>query len=664
MTPLDPPQLDASQRATAASRLVGSPVARSHALDSTIERAERAVLAAQDPAGFWCYELEADCTIPAEYVLMMHYLDEIDRDLELRLARYLRGHQVAGKGWPLYAGGRFDLSCSVKAYYALKLAGDDADAPHMAAARSAILAHGGAARANVFTRIALALFGELPWRGVPFMPVELVLLPRWFPFHLDKISYWSRTVVVPLLILCSLRMRARNPRGISVRELFTVSPADEKHYFPTRSRLNGCLVWLSHIGRVLEPLIPKALRRRAIRTAESWFVERLNGTGGLGAIFPAMVNACEALDALGYPRDDPRCVTARDALTRLLVSRGDSMYCQPCVSPVWDTALACLALQECGEGKRPIRSQTSSAVDRALTWFKARQLLDHPGDWRIARPAIPGGGWPFQFDNDYYPDLDDTAVVLWALDRRGDVRDRFAIQRGITWICGMQSQNGGFAAFDADNTYYYLNEIPFADHGALIDPPTADVSARCVLALARVGGADPRCGAALPACLSYLRKEQEPSGAWFGRWGTNYIYGTWSVLAAFEAAGVDPHDEAVCRAAAWLKRVQRADGGWGEDNESYYDARTAGCADKSTSFHTAWALLGLIAAGEARSPEVADGIEYLVRTQRDDGTWYDEAFTAPGFPRVFFLRYHGYSQYFPLWALARYRNVLEERARS
>jgi squalene-hopene/tetraprenyl-beta-curcumene cyclase len=668
MTPLDPLQLDVSQRSADAVRLVGSAVPRLHTLSSAIELAENAVLAAQDAAGFWCYELEADCTIPAEYVLMMHYLDEIDTGLELRLARYLRAHQVAENGWPLYAGGRFDLSCSVKAYYALKLAGDDPDAPHMAAARSAILAHGGAARANVFTRIALALFGQLPWRGVPFMPVELVVLPRWFPFHLDKISYWSRTVVVPLLILCSLRKRARNPRGVSVLELFTAPPEHEKHYFPNRSRVNACLVALSHVGHALEPLIPGALRRRAIQAAEAWFVERLNGTGGLGAIFPAMVNACEALDALGYARDDPRCVTAREALKRLLVSRGDSAYCQPCVSPVWDTTLACLALQEAEEGANAVPSgasaHASKAVDRALTWLKARQLLDHPGDWRTARPDLPGGGWPFQFDNDYYPDLDDTAVVLWALDRRGDVHDQFAMNRGVTWLCGMQSRNGGFAAFDADNTYYYLNEIPFADHGALIDPPTADVSARCALALARLGAGDPRCGSALTACLSYLRKEQEPSGAWFGRWGTNYIYGTWSVLAAFEAAGVDPRDHAVRRAAGWLKRVQRADGGWGEDNWSYYDSRSAGRSETSTSFHTAWALLGLIAAGEVRSPEVAHGVQYLIRTQRHGGAWYDEAFTAPGFPRVFFLKYHGYSQYFPLWALARYRNVLEERARS
>jgi squalene-hopene/tetraprenyl-beta-curcumene cyclase len=666
MSPLDPFAPPVMERVADPVRSLGLIHGTPPALDNAIASAVRSLLSAQHASGAWCYELEADCTIPAEYVLMMHYLGEIDTALEARLARYLRSHQVAEDGWALYPGGAFDLSCSVKAYYALKLVGDDPEAPHMAAARAAILAHGGAARANVFTRIALAFFGQLPWRGIPFMPVELVLLPRWSPFHLDKISYWSRTVLVPLLILCSLKVRARNPRGVSVRELFTVAPEDEPHYFPTRSRLNACLVGLNHVGRKLEPLIPRALRRRAIHAAEAWFIERLNGHGGLGAIFPAMVNAVEALDALGYPPEDPRCVTAREALRQLLVVRGDGTYCQPCVSPVWDTALACLALQEVAEGTTAARPRSAeaclSAADRALAWLKERQLFDAPGDWRAARPGVPGGGWPFQFENDYYPDLDDTAVVLWAIHRRGDMRDSCALHRGLAWLCGMQSKNGGFAAFDADNTYYYLNEIPFADHGALLDPPTADVSARCALALGRLRGENDRYDSVLETCIAYLREEQEQTGAWFGRWGTNYIYGTWSVLTAFEEAGVAPDDPAVRRAAAWLKQVQRADGGWGEHNDSYLDPRGAGQAAASTSFQTAWAILGLIAAGEAHSREVARGVQYLLRTQCADGSWREEAFTAPGFPRVFYLKYHGYSQYFPLWALARYRNRLHTAA--
>jgi squalene-hopene/tetraprenyl-beta-curcumene cyclase len=650
MTPLDLPQSDSLRRADSIGASGAMRLQPTSALDVAVGRAERAVLAAQHADGYWCYELEADCTIPAEYVLMMHFFGEVDTALQERLARFLRAHQVAEHGWPLFSGGAFDLSCSVKAYYALKLAGDSADAPHMVAARTAILSHGGAARSNVFTRITLALFEQVPWRAVPFMPVEIVLLPRWFPFHLEKVSYWSRAVVVPMLILCSLKAKARNPHGGCVRELFTVPPEEVETYFPARSPLNAFFNGLSAAGRLLEPLVPKYIRNRALRAAEGWVVERLNGTGGLGAIFPAMVNACEALDVLGYARTDPRCVTARDALKRLLVDRGDTTYCQPCVSPVWDTALACLALHECG--------RSSAQIERALDWLKARQLLDAPGDWRASKPKLAGGGWPFQFENDHYPDLDDTAVVAWAMHQVDDLRHERSISRAVEWIRGMQSKGGGFGSFDVDNTHYYLNEIPFADHGALLDPPTADVSGRCTVALARVARTDGRYRDAVSECLAYLRREQEPSGAWFGRWGTNYIYGTWSVLVALEQAGVPHDDPGVRRAAAWLKDVQRPDGGWGEDNFTYFDSSLAGTARASTSFQTAWALLALMAAGEARAPEVARGVQYLMHAQKADGTWYDVEYTAPGFPRVFFLKYHGYSHYFPLWALARYRKLI------
>ena len=653
MTPLPPLESSGLQRAADPARAATGRAAASSALDAAVSCAASAVAAAQHRDGYWCYELEADCTIPAEYVLMMHFVGDVDPALQSRFASYLRARRVAGDGWPLYAGGAFDLSCSVKAYWALKLAGDDVDAPHMKAARQAILANGGAARANVFTRITLALFGEVPWRAVPFMPVEAVLLPRWAPFNLYRISYWSRTVMVPLLILCSVKARARNPFGVSVRELFTTPPEDEKHYFEKRSVLNALFLAGNHIGRALEPLIPGFIRRRALRRAEAWIVERLNGTGGLGAIFPAMVNAYEALDVLGHPRDGERVKTAREAIDRLLVIGRDSAYCQPCVSPIWDTALACLALQETGGFE--------DAVDRAHDWLASKQLLDQPGDWRLKRPRLPGGGWAFQFDNDYYPDLDDTGAVVWTLERRADKRHVFAVRRAAQWICGMQSSGGGFAAFDADNTHYYLNEIPFADHGALLDPPSADVSARCALTLARLPG-DPKYRRAVDDCVAYLRAEQEASGAWFGRWGTNYLYGTWSVLAGLREAGIAPDDPAMCRAAAWLKRVQRGDGGWGEDNLSYWDPSTAGEARESTAFQTAWAMLALIDAGEAHAPEVARGAQYLLRTQQADGSWHDDAYTAPGFPRVFFLKYHGYSKYFPLWALAKYRNAVRGAA--
>jgi squalene-hopene/tetraprenyl-beta-curcumene cyclase len=620
------------------------------ALERAIVAARDALLAKQSEAGYWLFELEADCTIPAEYIMMMHFLDEIDPVLEQKLAAHLRSQQASHGGWPLYYGGAFDLSCSVKAYYALKLAGDAPEAPHMARARAAILERGGAARVNVFTRIALALFGQIPWRGVPYIPVEIVLLPRWFPFHLDKVSYWSRTVMVPLFVLTTLKPRARNPRSRDIRELFTTPPEEERQYFRRSGWLNRSFLGLDRLGRALDPFVPRSLRRRAIERAERWVLERLNGEGGLGAIFPAMVNALEMLVVLGYPATDPRRVTAKRALEKLLVVNGATAYCQPCVSPVWDTALASLAMYE--EGSAAARA----AAARALDWLKPLQLTG-PGDWQVRRPGLAGGGWPFQFLNDHYPDLDDTAAVVWAMDAA--VRpERYAecVRRALDWLVGMQSANGGFGSFDADNTYYYLNEIPFADHGALLDPPTSDVTARVVAGLGRIGRPEHR--GALERALAYLRKEQEPDGAWFGRWGTNYLYGTWSVLTAVAQAGLGPTDPAVRRAVRWLLSKQNVDGGWGESNDSYADRSLAGGPADSNPYQTAWALLALLASGEEGTEPVRRGIEFLLRTQGADGLWSHPTFTAPGFPRVFYLKYHGYCAYFPLWALAAHRNRL------
>ncbi len=630
---------DTAALAAADTRVVSTP-------ESAVYAAREALLVLQHPDGYWSFELEADCTIPAEYILMMHFMGEINFGLQAKLAAYLRAHQAGDGGWPLYHGGELDLSCTVKAYFALKLAGDDLHVEHMARARRAILARGGAARANVFTRIALALFEQVPWRAVPFMPMEIILLPRWFPFHIDRVSYWSRTVMVPLLILCSLKARALNPSGVHVRELFVRPPDEETDYFPVRSGLNRIFLALDRIGRRLEPFIPGRIRRCAVARARDWCIERLNGRGGLGAIFPAMVNAYQALAVLGYPATHPYRVQAQQALQELLVVKQDRAYCQPCVSPVWDTALACLTLQEVGG--------CDEAVERALEWLRARQLHDEPGDWRRDRPFASGGGWPFQFENSHYPDLDDTGAVGWAMMQADDIRFRDSARQAADWICCMQSRNGGFAAFDVDNTHYYLNEIPFADHGALLDPPTADVSARCAIILHRFAGEHQCYRYALKRVIAYLRAEQEPSGSWYGRWGTNYIYGTWSVLTAFEQIGVSAQDPAVRRAVTWLKRMQRPDGGWGESNDSYFDIEPTATGTESTAFQTAWAMLALMAAGEVNGPELVRGAAFLTRAQRACGLWQDDAFTAPGFPRVFYLKYHGYQNYFPLWALARY----------
>ncbi|MBC5810351.1 MAG: squalene--hopene cyclase [Candidatus Eremiobacteraeota bacterium] len=625
-------------------------------LGAAVGAAERALLERQQPDGHWVFELEADATIPAEYVMLEHYLDEIDDGLQAKLAVYLRRVQNEDGGWPLFYRGDSDISASVKAYYALKMSGDSVDAAHMVRARERILALGGAAKCNVFTRIALALFGQVPWRAVPMMPIEIVLLPRWFFFHLEKMSYWSRTVVVPLLVLMALRPKARNPRNVDIRELFDTPPEREREYLhaATASPLGRAFLLADWLLRELEPVFSTPVRQIAIRKALAFVTERLNGEDGLGAIFPAMANSVMAFDALGYAKTHPDLRAAKKSIANLLVVGDDEAYCQPCVSPIWDTALSAHALFEsAGDDSR-------EAIARANAWLSDRQILDVRGDWAAKRPRLRPGGWAFQYNNAHYPDVDDSGVVAMALHRQDPGTHREALERAAEWIVGMQSADGGWGAFDVDNVHYHLNHIPFADHGALLDPPTEDVTARCVGFLLQYGydHEDP----AVARGLDYLRRTQRDDGSWFGRWGTNYIYGTWSVLNAFMAAGENARNsETVARAVGYLLAFQQGDGGWGEDGATYWDERHGQCK-ASTPSQTAWATLGLIAAGEAAHPTTARGVRYLLDTQAPDGTWDEPWFTAVGFPRVFYLRYHGYCAFFPLMALARYRNVTERSA--
>ncbi|MSP27597.1 MAG: squalene--hopene cyclase [Methylococcales bacterium] len=628
---------------------------KAYDLNKTISNAQAHLLSLQDENGYWVFELEADCTIPSEYIMMMHYLGEIDEPLQAKIAVYLRSRQTEEGYYPLFTGGAGDLSCSVKVYYALKMAGDSADAPHMVKLKNYILSQGGAAKANVFTRIALAIFEQLPWRGVPYIPVEIMLFPSWFPFHLDKVSYWSRTVMVPLFILCTLKATAINPNTVSILELFVTHPDEEKHYFPERTLLNKIFLGLDKLGHATRPLIPKKMHELAITRAKEWMIERLNGEDGLGGIAPAMMAAYEALLLLGMSKDDPLVVTARKAIDKLLVINEHDAYCQPCLSPVWDTGLAALALQEVD------KVGNGAALTRAYDWLKSVQLSDEAGDWRITKPDLAGGGWAFQFANPHYPDVDDTAVIAFAMAESKLPELEESIHRATRWIVGMQSNNGGYGAFDVDNTCYYLNEIPFADHGALLDPPTSDVSARCAMLMARVAQDHDEYLPALERTIAYVRSKQEADGSWFGRWGTNYIYGTWSSLLGLEQTSLPKTDPMYTKAVAFLKSVQRADGGWGEDNYSYHDISFSGKYKFSTAFQTAWAVLGLMAAGEAHSPEVKAGIDFILRTHQANGVWNDKCFTAPGFPKVFYLKYHGYDKFFPLWALARYRNELAKK---
>lgn len=648
----------------ASERLTSATPARSASrLDSAIDHAATALSALQRPDGVFLFDLEADAAIPAEYILLKHYLGQRDLLMEGKVAAYLRRTQEAHGGWPMLAHGGLNLSASVKAYFALKAVGDPVDAPHMVRARNTILAAGGAVNVNMFTRITLAFFGVVPWRAVPVMPVELMHAPDWFPIHIYKLSYWARDTLVPLLVLMAKRVRARNPLEIGIDELFVVPPAKVRRWPKKKNQRGpwGFLFGVLDSGlRWAEPMFPNKSRQSAIDKAVAFVRERLNGEDGLGGIFPSIVNTVMMFDALGVPDHDPEMIVAKAAVEKLITVRDGEAFCQPCLSPIWDTVLTAHALMEA-------QPDVTDAVRDSLDWLKGQQILDVRGDWAYQRPDLRPGGWGFQFRNDHYPDLDDTAVIVMALDRaaRHTMHAGYddAIERAREWVLGMQSANGGWAAFDADNTATYLNAIPFADHGALLDPPTSDVTARCLSMLGQLGesmdSSEPvRRG------VDFLRREQFSDGSWFGRWGLNYIYGTWSVLCALNALGIGEDDAAVRRAVDWLEAIQNPDGGWGEDDTGYALDYKVFTPSPSTPSQTAWALCGLMAAGLVETAAVARGVAYLLRHQGSDGFWTEDRYTAVGFPRVFYLRYHGYPKFFPLWALARYRNLMASNAKS
>jgi len=627
-------------------------------LNESISKARDRFLSIQDDKGYWVFDLEADTTIPSEYILLQRFLGrEVPKDLKTRFGNYLRNRQLESGGWPLYYEGEGDISASIKAYFALKQLGDSPEAPHMAKARAYVLKRGGAAEANVFTRIMLALFGQIPWETTPAMPIEIMLLPQWFFFHLYKISYWSRCVIVPLLILYAKRPVCRLKPEEGVSELF-VSPAGELRHldrFVPGSFFKNCFLILDRILKKADPMMPRVLRKKGLKLAENWTRHRMKGEGGIGAIFPAMANAVMALKVLGYSNDHPDFVRGIQAIEDLLVHQGDESYCQPCVSPIWDTCLSLSAVLEGG------LDADHEAVRGAVDWL-FKQLILVPGDWAYRAPNLEPAGWAFQFENTFYPDVDDTPMVLMALLRAGALNEtkyREKIDKTVKWVIGMQSSDGGWGAFDIDNNYLYLNEIPFADHGALLDPGTSDLTGRCIELLAMLGyGSD---FPPITRALDFLRREQEDCGAWFGRWGVNYIYGTWSVLKGLGRLGEDASQPYIRRAVQWLKSCQNSDNGWGETCYSYTDPSLAGKGE-STPSQTAWALLGLMAAGEVKSAAVQRGVHYLIKQQDKEGKWNEKLYTGTGFPSVFYLRYHGYSQFFPLWALGEYRRLRNEKS--
>jgi len=613
-----------------------------------IDRACKYLLALQKPDGHWVGELQGDTILESEYILLLAFLGEESTPIARKAANYILEQQQPDGSWSNYPDGPFDMSVSVKAYFALKLTGHDPDAPYMVRARQRILEHGGAIRSNSFTRFYLALLGQIPYANCPSVPPELILLPRWFYVNLYAMSSWTRTIVVPLSIFSACKPVRRLPESLGIRELF-VEPPDTPRWpaTPTQHWLSwpNFFLGIDWLYKKLEPVLTP-LRYWAVRRAAAWMRERLQRGDGLGAIFPPMVYTLVVYRCLGIPDDAPEVCEARRVLDELILEEETTARLQPCFSPVWDTALTLNALAAAG------LKVDSPAIATAIDWLLDREVRQK-GDWSVTNPRLEPGGWFFEYRNPDYPDTDDTAMVLLALHRTGAdrlARVRAAMRRGQTWLEGMQNRDGGWAAFDRDINRELLTRVPFADHNAMLDPSCPDITARVLEALGALGR---RIGEpAIERAIAFLERTQDPRGCWPGRWGVNYLYGTWQVLLGLQAVGYDRRSPMVRRAVAWLESVQQASGGWGESPASYEDPALAG-QGIATASQTAWAVLGLLAAGERNHPATLAGIDYLLSTQQPDGSWIEEPFTGTGFPKVFYLKYHYYCLYFPLLALAR-----------
>src|SRR5579872_372480 len=620
-------------------------------LTKAIGRSVKHLLSLQASEGYWLGELEADTTLESDYIFYLHILDKADPQRVSKLANYIRRRQLPDGGWNIYFGGPSELNATVKAYFALKLAGDRPDQAHMERARARVLQLGGLESTNSYTRFYLALVGAVVWEMAPAIPPELMLLPSWFAINIYEMSSWTRGIVIPLAIVYAHKPDWRLREPVRVDELFR-DPAAKAAAFAWGDRFFSWRNFFLALDRALKlyERVPwKPLRQRALKQAQNWLLEHLERSDGLGAIYPAMMNAVFALVALGYSPDDP--LTAREIgqLAQYEIEDGETIRLQPCISPVWDTAIAMVALEEAGI------APDHPALVRAAEWLLKNQVLGS-GDWQVKNPHALPGGWVFEFRNDFYPDVDDTAFVLMALqDVAHTEPERYAkaARRGIAWLLSMQNHDGGWGAFDRDNDHVLLTQIPFADHNAMIDPSSADVTARSIECLGKFGwtASDP----AVQRAVIYLEREQTEEGAWYGRWGSNYVYGTSGVLRAAETLGLAESRESR-RGADWLRSVQNEDGGFGETCASYDDPSLKGKGE-STPSQTAWGLIGLLATESPDDPAVQRAVTWLVERQNDDGSWDEDAFTGTGFPRVFYLKYHLYRNSFPLYALARYRNL-------
>jgi squalene-hopene/tetraprenyl-beta-curcumene cyclase len=622
-----------------------------------IEKARDYLFAQQHKDGYWCGELEADTTLESDYIAIHTLLGTGKRSRMERAIPEIIRHQNADGGWPIFAGGPSNISASVKAYFALKLMGYRQDHPVLERARIKILELGGATECNTFTKIYLCFLGQYDWEAVPAVPPEIVLFPNWFWFNLYEISSWSRAILVPLSIAYAKKPFKKIPAEMGIDELF-VGGRHGKHlhlkWAQKKISWRNFFLVLNRVVHFCERFHIRPLRYLALKKGERWMLERFEKSDGLGAIYPGILNSIVALRCLGYSTDDPQVIRALSEFEKLgidepgIVDHSEPTFrMQPCMSPVWDTALAMFALGESGVPKDDPR------MLKAADWILSKEVRAK-GDWAVKAANVEPGGWYFEFNNEFYPDVDDSAMVLLGLDKVENPRERYqheVSQRAIDWIFAMQCKSGGWASFDKDNTRMVFQNIPFADHNAMLDPPTVDITGRVLEMLAAYGvsGDDKR----VKKAIKFVLNEQEPDGSWFGRWGVNYIYGTMLVLRGLQAMGVDHHEPYVQQGAEWLRMVQNSDGGWGESCSSYDDPTTRGIGP-STPSQTAWAVMGLLAAGDTRSESVQRGILYLLEAQRPDGHWDEDQYTGTGFPRVFYLAYHLYRDYFPLIALSTY----------
>ncbi|HWF36900.1 MAG TPA: squalene--hopene cyclase [Candidatus Acidoferrales bacterium] len=624
-------------------------------IDQAIARAKDWLLSVQHQEGYWWAELEADTTLESDYILYLQILGQLDSPKTAKLAKYIRERQLADGGWNIFYGGPAELNATVKAYVALRLAGDAAGAPHLEKAKLKIHELGGVEATNSYVRFYLAMVGAVDWGMVPAIPPELMLLPDWFPINIWEMSSWTRGIVIPLALVYANRPEWRLPAGVSFDELFK-KPGAKPASFHWDKRVvswRNCFLALDRGLKAYEQLPWKPFRKHATERARKWMLERLERSEGLGTIYPAMMNSIFALLALGGDTNDPLVDREIRFLERYEIEDESGIRVQPCISPVWDTAIAMVSLEEAG------MDPADPSLISAERWLLDNQVLG-PGDWQAKNPNAEPGGWVFEFRNDFYPDVDDTAFVLMALGRVADpepTRLKSVIGRGMAWLLSMQNSDGGWGAFDHENNLEFLNNIPFADHNAMLDPSTADVTARAVECLGQMGW--PASHPVLDAARAFLRKDQTEDGSWFGRWGVNYVYGTSGVLRALETIGMASSTH--CKKAAnWLRSVQNPDGGFGETILSYYDASLK-AKGKSTASQTAWGLIGLLAVAGPNDPAAERAVEWLVSRQNPDGSWDEEEFTGTGFPCVFYLKYHYYRNSFPLYALARYENMKKGR---